>query len=265
VRLLNRTQRSVSLTEAGAAFLVEARRVLQQAEQARQAARNARDGAHARLRIGYVAASLPASVARAVHRVGETMSNLQTTLEPGSGLELLEKVRAEELDAAIVPPPAPTTDLRVTSLGAQRIVAALPIADPSADDSPLRLHAVAYTPIVVLQREASPPCYDAVLAVCRAAGLAPKLVEIPNGDVEQLLLTVAAGAGMGLVPESMSDPYATAGVRFVALDADQTAVPTVVATRMDSTHMPTAAFVRAASETARPLAVLEPETTRAVA
>ena len=38
VRLLNRTQRSVSLTNAGAVFLREARRVLEQAEAARLAA-----------------------------------------------------------------------------------------------------------------------------------------------------------------------------------------------------------------------------------
>src|SRR4051794_19743466 len=36
VRLLNRTQRSVSLTDAGAALLTEARTVLRQAEAARQ-------------------------------------------------------------------------------------------------------------------------------------------------------------------------------------------------------------------------------------
>ena len=41
VRLLNRTQRSVSLTDAGAAMLTEARRVLHQAEVARLAARTA--------------------------------------------------------------------------------------------------------------------------------------------------------------------------------------------------------------------------------
>src|SRR3954462_5270578 len=66
VRLLNRTQRSVSLTDAGAALLTEARTVLRQAEAARQAARSARDVATSRLRIGYMPASLPASVPRAL-------------------------------------------------------------------------------------------------------------------------------------------------------------------------------------------------------
>ena len=61
VRLLNRTQRSVSLTPAGAVFLREARRVLAQANTARLAARNARDRVTSSLRIGYMPASLPAT------------------------------------------------------------------------------------------------------------------------------------------------------------------------------------------------------------
>ena len=62
VRLLERTQNSVSLTAAGAAFLEEARRVLEQAERARRAARRAREGVNGRLRLGYLPDALPAAV-----------------------------------------------------------------------------------------------------------------------------------------------------------------------------------------------------------
>ena len=50
VRLFDRTQRSVSMTDAGSAFLEEARRVLRQADIARMAAQNASDCATMRLR-----------------------------------------------------------------------------------------------------------------------------------------------------------------------------------------------------------------------
>ena len=127
VRLLNRTQRSVSLTPAGAVFLREARRVLEQAETARLAARNARDRVTSSLRIGYMPASLPASVPRTLQRLATSMPQLETTFEHGSGAELIEAVRAERLDAAIVPLPAPTAGLRITALGEQRALAALPV------------------------------------------------------------------------------------------------------------------------------------------
>ena len=72
VRLFDRTQRNVSLTDAGTALLTEARRVLRQAEAARAAARSARDRPSITLRVGYVPSSLPASVPRALHRVAST-------------------------------------------------------------------------------------------------------------------------------------------------------------------------------------------------
>src|SRR4051812_49688685 len=59
VKLFDRTQRSVSLTVAGAAFLEEAKRVLRSADVAMQAAPSAGETAGMRLRIGYLADSLP--------------------------------------------------------------------------------------------------------------------------------------------------------------------------------------------------------------
>src|SRR3954467_3597120 len=54
VQLFDRTQRSVSLTNAGAASLDGARRVLRQAHVATQAARRAHERTTMRLRIGYL-------------------------------------------------------------------------------------------------------------------------------------------------------------------------------------------------------------------
>src|SRR5687768_2758843 len=69
VMLFDRTQRSVRLTDPGRALLVEARRVLQHAEVACRAAREARDASLARVKVGYVAGVLPASLARALQHL----------------------------------------------------------------------------------------------------------------------------------------------------------------------------------------------------
>ena len=259
VRLFDRTQRSVSLTDAGAAFLAEARRVLQQAEVARLAARNAGDRAASRLRIGYVPASLPAGIPRALQRLAASMSSLETSLRPGSGLELLEAVRAEELDAAIVSLPGATSGLRVTELAPQRMVAAVPVGHRWAVEFEIRLAQMAPERIVVLPRDVSRPFYDAIVAACRDAGLAPTLVEMPDGNVEQALLAVASGAGMALLPEPVSERYAAPGVRFLPLDEGQPAIATAVVTRRHCAHIPTAAFLRAAADASGPRTALPSE------
>jgi DNA-binding transcriptional LysR family regulator len=255
-RLLNRTKRTVSLTEAGAALLTEARRVLQQVEAARLAIHDARDRAASRLSVGYTPASLPARVQRALQQLAASTKGLETSLVPGYGLELVAAVRDERLDAAVVSLPVPAAALRITQLGFERAVAAFPVSHLQAARPAIRLDQVAPERVVVLPRETNPPFYDAVLAACSNAGLSPSLVETPGSTVEPALLAVASGAGMALLPESVADRYRAPGVRFVPIDGDQPAVETAVVTRRDTAHMPTVAFVRALSQTVPPRALV---------
>jgi DNA-binding transcriptional LysR family regulator len=247
VRLLNRTKRTVSLTDAGTTLLAEARRVLQQVETARLAIEEVRGSGASRLRIGYMPASLPASVSRALRHLSASMADFKAVMEPGLGQELIAAVRNERLDAAVVSLPAPTAGLRTTALGHERAVAVFPVGHRHAVRRSIRLEQAAPERIVVLHREANRPFYDAVLVACRDAGLSPSLVETPGTCVEPALLAVASGAGVALLPESVADRYSARGVRFVPLEGDQPAVATAAVTRRDTTHLPTAAFVRALS------------------
>ena len=267
VRLLHRTKRSVSLTDAGTALLAEARRVLQQVEATRLAIEGVRDRGASRLRIGYTPASLPGAVAGALQHLTASMAELTTVMEPGFGQELIAAVRNERLDAAIVSLPAPTAGLRTTQLGRERGVAAFPASHRHAVRPSMRLDQVAPERIVLLPREANRPFYDAVLVACRSAGLSPSLVETPGTCVEPALLAVASGAGVALLPESVADRYSARGVRFVPIEGDQPAVAVAAVTRRDTAHLPTAAFVRALSraDAERPLKLSRTPVTTAAA
>jgi DNA-binding transcriptional LysR family regulator len=255
VTLFDRTQRSVSLTNAGAALLEEARHVLRHAEGAQQAARSARDRVTMRLRIGYLPDSLPASVPRALRHLVTAAPAVEVALETGPAHRLIEELRARRLDAVITSLPAPTSGLRTTLLGEQRAVAVLPALHPMAVDSAITLERLAPERVVMLGRDANPAFHDAVIAMCHRAGLAPTLVEIPEPRVEHALLAVAAGAGIALLPDSVTERYASPGTRFVALEAGVPAFQTAVLTHADVESLATLAFVRALTGAARSAAV----------
>jgi DNA-binding transcriptional LysR family regulator len=249
VRLFDRTHRNVALTDAGAALLPEAHRVLRQAEAARLAARSASDRAGHLLRIGYVPTALLASIPQTLRRVVASTPNLKTTMEPGPGLELCDAVRAGELDVAVVSLPVPTAGLRVTPLGEQRAVAVFPTGHEHALKPHVGLEQIAPERIVVLPRDADRPFYDAVLTTCCAAGISPTLIEMPDGQVDRVLLAVASGSGMALLPECAGERYADAGVRFVALDGESPVLTTAIVSSRHTEHLPTVAFLRAVSRT----------------
>ena len=255
VRLFDRTQRSVSLTDAGAALLDEARRILRQAEIARMAAQNARDRATTRLRIGHLPDSLPGSVSRAMQLFGVSAPRVQISLETGGALRLIGEVRAQRLDAAVVGLPAPTSGLRATPAGHQRVVAALPVTHPLAVGPPVSLERLAPDRLVVLPSDTNPAFHSTVVSISRAAGLSPTFIEVAEPRVEHALLAVASGAGMALLPESAADRHVAPGVRFVPLEgAGESTFESVVITRPDAEDLATVGFLRALGRAAKPTA-----------
>src|SRR5215211_7379457 len=179
VRLFDRTNRRVAITEAGAALLEEGRRVLAQADTAQLAARNARERADAWLRIGYLPDSLPASVPRALGHLARDAPRVRVSLETGPAIRLIQRVRDRELDAVVAGLPAPTAGLLVTSLGHQSMVAAIAVTDAPA----VSLARLAPTRLVTMARDVNPAFYDAVVSLCRDAAVAPTLFEVPEPRV----------------------------------------------------------------------------------
>jgi DNA-binding transcriptional LysR family regulator len=263
VRLFDRTQRSVALTGAGMALLDEARRVLHQAEVAIAAARGARDHATMRLRIGYLPDSMPAPLPRALRHLSGSAPRVRVDIEPGPALRLIEDLRAQRLDAVISSLPAPTSGLRVTPLGHQRVIAALPAAHPHAVESAVVLGWLTREQLVVLPHDANPAFHNAVVATCHDAGLSPSFKEVASVDLA--LLAVAAGAGIALLPESVAERHIGPGVRFLPLQGADAAFQTAVLTDPQSENLATAAFLHALSRAASMRVVEAPRAVAQVA
>jgi DNA-binding transcriptional LysR family regulator len=248
VRLFDRTQRRVSLTTAGAALLEEARGVLRQADVAMAAARSARDYATMRLRIGYIPDSVPSALPRALRHLSATAPRVRVDLEAGPALRLIEDLRARRLDAVVSSLPAPTRGLRVTSLAHQHAIAALPVTHAQAVEGAVVLEWLTRERLIVLPHEANPAFHNAVVAMCHEASLCPTFMEVAS--VELALLAVAAGSGVGLLPETVAERHIGPGIRFVPIQGSEPAFETAVLTDPDAENLATTAFLRAVSRPA---------------
>jgi DNA-binding transcriptional LysR family regulator len=248
VRLFDRTPRSVSLTSAGAALLEEARLVLRQAEVAKLAAQRARDRAMMHLRIGYLADSLPSVVPRALRHLAAAAPRVEVTLRSAPAHRLSDDLRARRLDAVVTSLPAPTSGLKITPLGWEGAVAAVPVTHAQALRPALVLEWVTSEQLLVLPREVNPAFHDAVGSCCRASGLSPAFVEVAT--VDDALMAATVGAGIALVPESVAGRYAARGIRFLPLEGAEPACQTAVLTDPDAENLAAATFLRALSRVA---------------
>ena len=146
-----------------------------------------------------------------------------------------------------------TRGLRATPAGSEGVVAALPVTHPLASNTPIPIERLAPDRLVTLPRNTNPAFHNAIVSLCRDAGLAPTLVELAEPRVDQALLSVATGAGPALLPESAASYYAAPGVRFVPIQTPAPVLQSVVVTRPDAEDLATAAFLRALSRAERPV------------
>ena len=246
VELLLRTKRDVSLTPAGQVLLVEARRVLRQADEAARAAREAQNGVSGRLRIGHLADSLPTLVPRTIVRFTTLHPNIRVSLETLPTRRAVEDLRSGRLDVAVLGLPAPTTGLEVTRIDTDETVAAVADRHRLSGRPALALSSLSDTPVLLLPRDANPAFYDGVSSACYDAGISPALIETHEPRVEHALLNVASGAGVALLPASTAERYVTPGVRFIPLEPPSPTTDIGLVTRAQAGEASVAAFLELA-------------------
>ena len=221
VQLIRRNARQVSLTDVGVGFLRDARRVLDQADAAAGGVQRFQEGFRESLRIGYLSDAVPEGFPVALRRTARDFAGTRVVLSTGEPQKLLDDLRDDLLDVAVVSLPAPVRGLRVTYLGFERAVAAVPATLDRDDASPLEL--LARRTLLTLPRRRNPAFYDALIGALRSAELPGSLVEVEATSVEPLLMEVAGGAGYALVPESVMHRLRVPGVAFRQL-ADDAAI-----------------------------------------
>lgn len=248
VELLHRNKRSVALTTAGMAFLPEARRLLRQADEATRVAQGAREGARGNLRVGHLPDCLPSTLLRALALFSATHPGVHLVTETAVTRRALDDVRAGRLDVAVVGLPASAADLEVTPLGVEGAVAAIANRHPLSGKTTVALDRLGDDRLMLLPRGTNPPFFDGISSAFRAVGIAPTLAETSEPDVMQLLVSVAAGAGIALLPSSVAERYDVHGVSFRPLDPPSPTTELALITRADSSEMMVSAFLRVAND-----------------
>ncbi|MEV1173864.1 LysR family transcriptional regulator [Nonomuraea sp. NPDC049784] len=206
VRLFDRTTRQVRLTPAGEAFVAEARVSLAHAELAAASARRAGRGEAGRLVIGFVGSATNVTLPRVLRRFRSRY--------PGVGVELRELTTAQQaeglrqglLDVGLLHAPlaGPAAEVLSTqTVSRELLLAALPRDHPLSRRTPLPASALAGEPFVLFPRRYGAGLHDQIMAVARAAGFEPRIVQ-EAVQMQTIVSLVAAGIGVSIVPESVA-------------------------------------------------------------
>ena len=212
VQLFDRSTRSVALTPAGAKFLENASRILNDIDLAVGELHDFADGRSGRLTVGFVSSAGYTFLPEVVRTFRESRPQVALDLVPLATGEQLERLASGQLDVGIVRDAASevfsgrSSDdrdrLLATSVYDERLVACLPRSHRLAQQPEVTARQISRVPMITYSRELMPGYFDRVSMALGEHGSDITVVEEVVHQ-ETALGFVAAGMGTSILPESI--------------------------------------------------------------
>lgn len=216
--LLARTKRSVKLTPAGAVLLHEAGVLLGLSEEAVRKVQRTVKGQEGELRLGFIGPPTQPFLSRLLKEFQKRHPRVTVILEERTPERVWEMVLKNRLDIGLTRPvnAGARIGLQTLLLRKEALCVAVPRQHPLATRSRVTWQMLRDLPLIVLARREGVGLHDRVLLGCQQAGFSPKLAHTPS-IVGTVLTYVEAGAGVGVVPESVDTLNASKDVVFKPL------------------------------------------------
>ncbi|HEX4665934.1 MAG TPA: LysR substrate-binding domain-containing protein [Chthoniobacterales bacterium] len=206
VQLLERTAKSVRLTDAGRAFLDEARAILKQTTDAVGKVRAIAGKAEAELHIGDWALATGQIMPTLLRAYQQALPNVRVKLHDWPVEKNIAGVRDGRLQLAILLPPLKASaleELRFEQLFTGRVCLAVSCDHPFAKKRSVSLADAAREPFIALLPEEYPRYQEYLSAIFARMTDKPRIVEEHDGW-SGVFSAVSAGAGVAITSDAFS-------------------------------------------------------------
>jgi len=207
--LLERTAKSVRLTDAGRAFLDNARALLQNADDAVTKARAVASSEPTELHVGYSPTPTAEILPKTLRAFQAAMPNVHVKLHDWSNNAILEGIRDGRLQLGLIVPPAKASalpDLRYEELFHERVCVAVAPQHPFARRRAIPLAEVAAEPLIGLTREDYPSYYDLLSIVFSKSKQKPRVIE-EYDSFTGIISAVEAGTGVAIGADTLGHSF----------------------------------------------------------
>ena len=211
MQLFHRKARGVALTEAGRAFLDNARATLAQLDYTFETTRRTARGEQGRISLGSASSvAFHPLVPRVIREFRAAFPLVSVTMAEGFPHDFIDRIRNGQIDLAFIRTPVASAEgLVIEPLLKESMVVALPSGhrltrSRKHADRPLPLKALADETFILYGRPDSGMTMQtsAIMAACHAAGFTPRVCQTVPHVLSSLNL-VAAGLGIFFVSASM--------------------------------------------------------------
>jgi len=226
VQLLIRDSKHVELTQAGEAFLEEARQILEQVARASNVAKSVARGMRGRLEIGMTGSQIYREVPAIIQQFHAQMPDVNVVLNEMSSAEQIDQLLRGQIHAGFVNAAAVPPQLEFLPMAEDEFLLCLPEDHPKARCESVELKQLEHELFVMFSRVVAPANYDNVIAIFSRAGIHPRVAHAARQWLT-IIAMVANGLGISVVPRSLARSRVH-GVRFVGIKGDQVLAPAML-------------------------------------
>ncbi|MDF1824794.1 MAG: LysR family transcriptional regulator [Verrucomicrobiales bacterium] len=205
VTLIDRSRRAIQLTASGEVLLRDCLVLFERVDDTVRRVRHAASGGTGELRLGYIGPPTKLFLAPLLRQFRESNPGVIVSLEERTPERVWEMVAKGRLSIGLTRPVLAHEALGLESLELfeETLCAAVPAHHPFAEKDSVSWGDLADRPLILLARREGAGSHDAILAACRRAGFAPRIVHTPS-VIGTILRYVEFGDGVGVVPESIT-------------------------------------------------------------
>ena len=197
VKLFEKVGRNIRLTEEGKFYQEKVDAALQELHTASMMLRDSKLSAPVVIRMGVVSGALEGTVAKKIAQYSQENKRIRFHLTESSAENLMDMVRQEKLDMAIVDSTDRDRSLHFRKLGQRNLFAAIPISHPLAQRTSVEPAEIVHEPQVVFNYNVGKSFKE------WTTGAPTDESVICTVDTAQAALDlVSAGVGIAFIPDS---------------------------------------------------------------
>ena len=218
IKLFDRSRRQIQLTAAGKSLLLDARRLLAEAEIIARSAKKAERGEIGRLVVGFTPIAswlLPAFVRIYQKR----FPDVEILFEELLNFEQTQMLSQQRIDIAFTLGNHAGDNLQQKLISSLASIIAVPARrDPTdLEKTPVRWQDLSEQPFIMFPHRIQPQLFDEFVSKCHAVGFRPNIKK-EVAQIETILNLVSAGSGVAPVPEYLKAMVKWKGVVFKTLE-----------------------------------------------
>jgi LysR family transcriptional regulator, hydrogen peroxide-inducible genes activator len=200
VQLFERNKSGIKITKIGQQIIAQATRVIDRTTVIKALAEAAKDQLIGTLHIGLISTLAPYLLPALIPQLRIMANKLNLRIVEGSSIDLLQKLRACELDVVLVSQPFTGVDVLTQDFFEEPLIVLMPLKHPLAAQQTLRPIDLKGQNFLLLH--AGNCLRDQVLDIFSPLGESDRPIFIETCSIETLRNMVAAGLGITIIPIS---------------------------------------------------------------